>query len=560
MKFQFFRRAYPRSIALTIIAIALVYCSLLFLYHGPLNTFFSSDHGVKLFQTQSLIVTKFGSQALVYPGAAIDPEQRYIPFRGQYLIRGSEHYGMFPQIFAAVSTLPFFLFGYAGLYLVPLVSALGILLVFALLGALLLKPATNIAGLIGLGIASPIVFYALNFWEHTPATFFALGAVYCMLRTQIRYQQWLPVCAGLLLAVALAFRNEVVLLAPAMLISLFLFERLRAIRAAAAFSFGLFLGLMPLLLFNHMTYGNFQGPHVAVAGAGMRLGWIAWIDMLIVPLQPITIVLMCIALLAIDMLSEWLTAAGSRLFWLACALIGLVILQCTAPLEELELMALLTSFPWVLLIFLPIPKQHLTQQATIAAYLRNSAFIFIMLCLLLRLPDGGAQHGPRLLLPIMPLLMLAGLWRAEQFFAQPIALRQKATMLIVLTLIAQAGLSAQASGLRNYRYVVSRNHAILSTTAQSGYKIIITDTNYTPLLIAPLMYDGHDIFMIENGKQLDDLLDRLRAQHIDQFYYLGVMPAEITEQSASWALLKPLSQRSSFAHRLLGQGFQIPMR
>lgn len=157
----------------------------------------------------------------------------------------------------------------------------------------------------------------------------------------------------------------------------------------------------------------------------------------------------------------------------------------------------------------------------------------------------------------MPLLLLAGLWRVEQFFAQSVDVRKHAAVLIMLTLIMQAALSAQASGLRNYRYVVTRNYAILSTTAQSGYTSIITDSNYTPLLIAPLMYDGHTIFMIENGKQLDDLIDRLKSQQMNQFYYLGVMPAEITEQSNSWKALKPLTQRSSFAHRLLGQGFEI---
>lgn len=503
-------------------------------------------------------MTKFQSQALVYPGQGIDPEQRFTPFRGQYLQRDGHSYGMFPQAFAAASAVPFFLFGYAGLYILPLLSALGILGVAALLGAMLLRPATNIMGLIVLGITSPLIFYAINFWEHTPASFFALLAVYCSSLAYAQQKPWLYSVAGFCMGVATALRNEVILLAPAMLIGLVMLERRQSIKAILTLSIGTGLGLLPLLIFNMLTYGNIQGAHVAVAGAGTRLPIIEWVNMLLIPLQPLALPLSSAGLLLIYLLSSKDTLLGKRIFWVAIGLMMLIIVQCTASLEELTLTSLLTSFPWLVLIFLPIPDHKAEQSARIAAYLRNSALLFIGFCLLLRLPDGGAQHGPRMLLPAMPLLLLVGLWRVEYYLAEHRDIRHKAAILIVVTLIAQAALSAQASGLRNYRYVVSRNHTILSTAAQAGYKVIITDTSYTPLLIAPLMYADHSIFMVQNGAELDDLIERLRSQHIHQFYYLGLMPVEVTQQSASWKNLKSLTQRSAFAHRLLGQGFEIP--
>ena len=86
------------------------YCDCLLLpaifYYGPLNAFYSSDHGVKLFQTQSLILTKFRSQALMYPGESIDPKQRFTPFRGQYLVRNHQSYGMLPEAKNAESKNP----------------------------------------------------------------------------------------------------------------------------------------------------------------------------------------------------------------------------------------------------------------------------------------------------------------------------------------------------------------------------------------------------------------------------------------------------------------------
>lgn len=82
--------------------------------------------------------------------------------------------------------------------------------------------------------------------------------------------------------------------------------------------------------------------------------------MLIIPLQPITIVLSILILLGVYVLARRRTDMGNGLFWLAWVLLVLVILQCTASLEELELSSLLTSFPCVLLILLPLPDSKAT--------------------------------------------------------------------------------------------------------------------------------------------------------------------------------------------------------
>jgi hypothetical protein len=183
--------------------------------------------------------------------------------------------------------------------------------------------------------------------------------------------------------------------------------------------------------------------------------------------------------------------------------------------------------------------------------------IVVMLCWIVRLPDGGAQHGPRMLLPTMPLFLIAGIWNVEQWFRNRKSITSIVAMVITITIIIHAALIAQATGLKNYQYVVSRNHDILTTVAQSGERVIITDTIYTPLLIAPLMYDDRLVFMVETGNDLDDLIHKLEQHHIHQFYYLGVLPPEITETSTYWKSLQPTNERAAFAHRLRGQAFRV---
>jgi hypothetical protein len=212
------------------------------------------------------------------------------------------------------------------------------------------------------------------------------------------------------------------------------------------------------------------------------------------------------------------------------------------------------------LIFIPASKAHSeqgNQQERCITYIQLVAMMVVGLCWIVRLPDGGAQHGPRMLLPTMPLFLIAGIWNVEQWFRYRKGTTNIIAMVITITIIIHSALIAQADGLKNYQYVVSRNHDILTTVAQSKERVIITDTLYTPLLIAPLMYDDRLVFMVETGNDLDDLINKLEQHHIREFYYLGVLPPEITETSTYWRSLQPTNEQAAFAHRLRGQAFRV---
>lgn len=144
--------------------------TLLFGYVGPLNGFWSTDQGVKLIQVQSLLLNKFSSSALIYPGAAIDTDDRVSPLRGQYYQHDGHTYAMFSDAFALISSVPFFFFGFAGLYLFPLVSLATLSLICTCIARPLLGSRGALLLALALTLTSPLLFYSVIFWEHLPAT------------------------------------------------------------------------------------------------------------------------------------------------------------------------------------------------------------------------------------------------------------------------------------------------------------------------------------------------------------------------------------------------------
>ena len=86
-------------------------------------------------------------------------------------------------MFATVSTVPYRLLGFWGLYLLPLLGSLGILRGVWRIGGLIgLGPSARHAATLLTGLATPVWFYSVLFWEHTVAVALCIGAVYWLLR------------------------------------------------------------------------------------------------------------------------------------------------------------------------------------------------------------------------------------------------------------------------------------------------------------------------------------------------------------------------------------------
>jgi len=572
------RRDFSTPIAIVLItAIGLLYIAILATYLQPINAFWSSDQGVKLFQVENILTSKFRSTAIAYPGKILDPEQRYSPLRGQFLDHRGQTFAMFSDAFAAASSIPFFLFGYAGLYIMPLVSSLAIMwIVFVMTRNLLNAPLALLAIAI-CGLTTPLWFYSQIFWEHTPAAFLIILAIERTLAAQHSGKTHGFVLAGIFISLAAWLRNESVLALPALMAALLLARGPWFTRCLWV-GLGAILGILPLLIYNQIIFGSFLGPHILVhllaAAAEPSTGSfqistliaerLTWANMLLLPLDQPLLLWPTLALLMLSALA-WLVRTRT-IDWIAGAM-AVMLIMLGIGLQIYRggqfQTSLMIAFPFGVIALLPNRRnehasQFVTAQQRPIDLLLQFSLFSIILCWLAKLPDGGAQWGPRMLLPIMPLLVIVALQRLYSWFSHPKTGIITASFIGAAFLFLNIGLFSEIAGLREIRAFNTSNHRILTTVAQSGQRVIITDVVYSAPLLTQIFYENHLIYRINTGADLDALTNRLMDNGITEFYYLGRYSEQIGAESTIWRQLTPIGASEQLPHLLYGQIYRLP--
>lgn len=144
----------------------------------PKHVFWSPDEGGRYIEVQTVQWRGGIEYTLPYRGQRMDPERRFYPDGSVYPMQ--LHDGTmrlpWPIWFPLLSRMPLALFGITGIYLIPLTAGF---LVVVVCGLLAWKVAPRLAAptILLVGLASPIIFYSLTFWEHTLATLLALLGV-----------------------------------------------------------------------------------------------------------------------------------------------------------------------------------------------------------------------------------------------------------------------------------------------------------------------------------------------------------------------------------------------
>lgn len=584
--------------------IGIFYSLLLTRTLGPLNAFWSTDQGTKLLQVQSLLLNKFQSQALIYPGEYLDPEAQVSPLRGAYVHIDGYAYSQWPPLFAFLSCIPFFLFDYLGLYLIPISATLGSLVIVMLLSQRLLEAFWGYAALFVCALASPLLFYSMIFWEHTTAVFLVMLALWLLLHGYETNNFSFALLAGLVAGLTVWVRNEAILCAAGLMLGLLSVVGWRSLRSLIGFGIGLTIAVGGLLVFNYLSFGHILGAHVLVASQdifqqveglkGALLGRILWFEVLLVPLQPgwftALFALFAVSALGAHMLpNAELRRKAHSLGLLLVILISVGSLQILASnylsnpyLNGGEQSALVLIVPLALFALLPLPKQESSGQEPhlsldqLAKLLRNFALISILAMWMSHIPWGGSQWGPRMLLPLLPALVLWAFVLLSRWSQQAESLPagrlhvtsvgrdgragasfwlEPLTSLALLAAIV-GGLYAQIDGLIFLKATTTRNFTMLNAAAQSQQAVIICDTWYTPPLIAPLFYDQRLVFIVDDVEGFDGLLERMQANGIQGFYYLGTRYEQIYDESRYRDRLQA-GDAQRFAHQLRGQIVQL---
>ncbi len=246
------------------VLIALVYgvCVALWIGRGG---FWIIDNGCRFIQMEGLIRNGYRAFDVAWPGAVVDPELKWMPLPYPFGMNvGGRLMLQYSPVFAVLSSAPYRAFGFPGLYLLPLLGGLALLpAVYGLARRLSPWPQAGAVAVGLTGLASPLWFYSLSFWEHAPAVALATWSVL----TGVRFLQTAAAghlaASALLGGLAIYLRDELYLLAGIWGVALWLGTTRK--RIWWFYPAVVLLTLLPLWGFNFAALGNPFGHHFAHA-------------------------------------------------------------------------------------------------------------------------------------------------------------------------------------------------------------------------------------------------------------------------------------------------------
>lgn len=254
--------------------LASVCLSVAILLHLPADAFWITDCGNKYLVTANLVRKDYRDFSLDYPGRDIDPLLSANPISTPFSVkREGRLYSIYPPLFSFLSAPLFEIAGFRGLLLLPLLGAIAtMLLVTRLARSFGLSPLrSSLAGFASFW-ATPCLFYSFCYWEHTLANACVLASVILLLLPVSRGNPVMFFLSGAVLGAGIGLRDELALMAIAMLISLSIERRTRGI-PLVLFPAGFAAGLIPVFLFQKWAVGSAMGFHIEGYLRASR-GWI----------------------------------------------------------------------------------------------------------------------------------------------------------------------------------------------------------------------------------------------------------------------------------------------
>ncbi len=455
----------------------------------PLGGHWITDGGNKFMVMENLL--HHHTLAMQNPAADVDPANRFFPdavFHFQKTAKGI--FSVFPPYFPLL-TAPFYkVFGAFGKYILPLLGA-----VFSLLLLLKIQQNWHLRKpwlLFAAAFATPLAFYAVEFWEMVPGILPVLGMIYLL---QKRKEFW----GGLALAAGLWLRPEMFFFAGVTFIALFLAEKRRSLYFAGGFlTGGLPYGVTQYLLFGHIT-----GIHGATyANASRRFFWNFYYYYF--SCKPVSLVLGIAAFVlgcAPRFRSLLRTKTVLGILAGALALVQLKQVWCAPqPVDGcIMTIGLFTTTPFVYLLAANWRPLWTCRVSGIRPAARITLLYTLILPVCLTSTDLGIIWGARHWIFLLPLMVLLT-W----FTARSKELKWAA---LALFLIAAA---FQLHGLRT-QYLMRRNSCTLTDfLKQNTQDVIVTDIFFLPMQTPELFRERRWLF-VKDGKELLDAVQILRA-------------------------------------------------
>jgi len=436
---------------------------------------FSGDEGIKLAQIQGLDATGFTDGALLYRGGDSDPKNILHPLKSAgftYEVAGRV-YGTYTLVYPALAVPIYRALGFAWVWLVSWLG-LAIMLVATARIAIVVTASERVAALavLAIGFATSAGLYASTIFEHTLAGGCLLSAIAILVgpRTPRR-----ALAIGALAALAVSLRTELLVFGPSLLLlCAWRFGKTArsyvhvAIGGATvlalfvAFNLALSAAWHPTLLASKdAAAGSFADRicHLVAATLG---GWgyaAVWATLAAAVLAAILRRrARLVTALGVVVAALWIAAT-----WRAIATMGarpVVGLFTTAPLVAL------------VLVWRPPARAGITSTKLLAA-----AALFVALLVLLpkRGAIGGLELGPRYLIPVIPLFVIAALDAA----------RISKVRIACAVALALAGAAALVANARSQWSIRRLGANIVEVADQADADVVTSDVWWVAQLATP---------------------------------------------------------------------------
>lgn len=487
---------------------------------------YSGDIGVKYVQARALADHRLASMDIPYRGAFLDPGEEFLPMRPPFImVTAGTTQAIFSPFSAVLQAIAVALAGMRGLILMSIAGA--VVTLYA--ACKLAPPPFGAAVLIAIGIGSPLWFYAVSGWEHAPAV--GLGTAAFALAGRGRGTA-AAAAAGMLLGTGAVLRDEVILLLPGILGVLW--WRSRSIRpvaaAAAAVMAPLMLAAAVEVLWFHRPAAAHLRHAVHLVQRAAHLTDAANPDVPV--LRPFTlrdryatvvqywllgygnnwfIGILSAGLIAAALLQQTLRSSVALLVWLA-AIVALAAIDVREVVTAPKWLAgLHRCSPYLVFAVMPLPFG-----ATGHRWLRRAILLTAAASLLIAFAgvdtSGGKSLGPRLLLPLLPLLAVSAVTGMGAYLRAPGGVDRciGATGVLLVCMAA----TIHTLGCVPAYYARNRDDSkALQAVVDSGQRLIVADDQFTAQLLLPLYY-RRILLLADTPESSRRLGERLASERI----------------------------------------------
>jgi hypothetical protein len=502
--------------------VATIYAALAF-YVLPQDAFFSSDEGLKLIQVQNFMRKGWTDFTLDYPGRWLDPELHFVPINNPpALIRDGNVYSVYPVFFPLLATPLFSLLGYAGLYVIPVLSGLVTLLLTWQLARLM--DMRGVPAIVVLGLCTPLLFYSLLFWDHTLGTLLTTAALLLVVKTTSQPKWPLLLAAGAMLGLSVWARTELYVMAAIVPIAYFLLCGRRPL-STLILGLGTLMTLLPLWLFQLIVYGNPIGPHVAhFASLGYELPVttnrlaILYYTLLESNSEPLLTFLFAMAFVASTTVL-WRPKLRENRFLVAASFGALVLCSIPNLLQAWSgrpLGGLIATTPFLAFSFHSISNRDVEDAHRV---LLGVCLGYVAVVCIATPVDPGLQWGPRFLLPIFPLATVLALRNYLSLAAA--ARRASSATVLTVCLAATLGISLlfQGCGIRVMQIVKSRDRQLIENISLLDSTRIISDEYGLAQYAAPLFYENQ-FFYVRSQEEYQRLTEVFAHNGIRRYAFV----------------------------------------